>query len=68
MPSLKWLLGDINITEELLNDARLQPAIIKLNLSQKDPIQVGKYLFVLPPPPPEPEEEPKKDSKKGAKK
>ena len=55
MPSLKWLLGDINITEELLNDARLQPAIIKLNLSQKDPIQVGKYLFVLPPPPPEPE-------------
>jgi hypothetical protein len=38
MPTLKWMLGDINITEELLADARKSPVVVKLNLSKKDPI------------------------------
>ena len=54
MPSLKWILGDINITEELLGDARKSPVSVKLNLSKKDAIEVGKFNFVIPPPPPEP--------------
>ena len=54
MPTLNWILGDINITEELLAEARKFPMSIKLNLSQKDPIEVGKYKFVIPPPPEEP--------------
>lgn len=51
MPTLKWILGDINITEELLTDARKNPLSVKLNLSKKDPIEVGRYKFVVPPPP-----------------
>lgn len=51
MPTLKWILGDINITEELLADARKTPLVVKLNLSKKDPIEFGKYKFVIPPPP-----------------
>ena len=69
MPSLKWILGDVNVTEELLVDARKNPVSVKLNLSKKDPIEMGRFNFVIPPPPPEPEEETnKKDSKKGGKK
>lgn len=51
MPTLKWILGDINITEELLADARKTPLVVKLNLSKKDPIEFGRYKFVIPPPP-----------------
>lgn len=69
MPTLKWILGDINITEELLAEARQSPLMVKLNLSQRDPIEIDKYKFTIPPPPPEPEEETnKKDSKKDGKK
>jgi hypothetical protein len=38
MPTLKWILGDINITDDILNDARKNLLSIKLNLSKKDPI------------------------------
>ena len=38
MPTLNWLLGDINITDKLLEDARTSPVMIRLNLSQIDPI------------------------------
>lgn len=73
MPTLKWILGDSNITDDLLNDARKNPISVRLNLSKKDPIEVGKYKFLVPPPPEIPEEETnkkdsKKDTKKGAKK
>lgn len=69
MPSLKWILGDVNVTEELLADARKSPVVVRLNLSKKDPVEMGRFSFVIPPPPPEPEEETnKKDSKKGGKK
>jgi len=51
MPTLKWILGDINITEQLLNDARNSPLSVKLNLSKKDPIEVGNFNFIIPPPP-----------------
>ena len=63
------MLGDVNISEELLGDARKSPVSVRLNLSKKDPIEVGKFNFLIPPPPPEPEEETgKKDGKKGGKK
>lgn len=73
MPTLKWILGDINVTEDILNDARKVHLVVKLNLSKKDPIEIGKYKFVIPPPPEVPEEETnkkdgKKDTKKGGKK
>lgn len=51
MPTLKWILGDINVTEDLLSEARKSPLIVKLNLSKKDPIEIGKYKFLIPPPP-----------------
>lgn len=38
MPTLKWILSDTNITEDLLADARKNFVIVKLNLSKKDPI------------------------------
>lgn len=51
MPNIKWLLGDLNITDDLLIDARKSPVIVKLNLSKKDPIEIGKYKYLIPPPP-----------------
>lgn len=56
-----------------MSEARKSAALVKLNLSQKEAIEVGRFKFNAPPPPEEPEEETnkkdgKKDSKKGAKK
>jgi hypothetical protein len=51
MPNLRWMLGDVNITEEMLADARKSQVVVKLNLSKKDPIEIGKFKFLAPPPP-----------------
>ena len=47
MPTLKWILGDINITDDILNDARKNLLSIKLNLSKKfyNIIMRASYLF-----------------------
>jgi hypothetical protein len=45
--------------------------MLSVVLGKNEVIEVGKYVFKLPPPPPEPEEDKKdakKDGKKGAKK
>lgn len=68
MPKLSWVIGDHEITPELLEEARKQPCVLSLILGKNQMVEVGKYTFVVPPPPPEPEEDKsKKDSKKGKK-
>lgn len=66
MPKLSWIIGDHEITPELLEEARKQPCVLHLMLAKKESVEIGRYVFVVPPPPPEPEEE-KKDAKKGKK-
>ena len=66
MPKLSWIIGDHEITPELLEEARKQPCVLNLMLAKKESVEIGRYVFVVPPPPPEPEEE-KKDAKKGKK-
>lgn len=71
MPKLSWIIGDHEITPDLLAAARKSHCSVRLNLGKNETVEVGKYQFVVPPPPPEPEEEKKdakKDAKKGAKK
>lgn len=71
IPKLSWIIGDHDITPDLLEAARKQPCTLHLFLAKNESIEMGKYTFTVPPPPPEPEEDKKdtkKDNKKGAKK
>lgn len=71
MPTLNWLIGDHEITPELLESARKHPPVVQLLLNAEEGVELGKFTFLPPPPPPEPEEDKKdakKDSKKGGKK
>lgn len=69
MPTLQWLLGDIIINDDLLADARKNAVMVRMSLSTKENIEVGKFRYLIPPPPEIPPEEPKgKNAKKAAKK
>lgn len=54
MPKLSWIIGDHELKPQLLEEARKQPCVLNLLLGKKEQIEVGKYTFVVPPPPPEP--------------
>jgi hypothetical protein len=51
MPNIRWMLGDMNVSDEIIADARKSQVVIKLNLSKKDSIEIGKYRYLVPPPP-----------------
>lgn len=51
MPSLVWMIGDHEISPELLEEARKHPIIVKMYLSAKDSIDIGNLRYTIPPPP-----------------
>ena len=54
MPELKWIIGDHDITPELLESAKNSSVSVQLYVAKTQFVEIGKFKFVSPPPPEEP--------------
>ena len=51
MPELKWIIGDHDITPEMLESAKKSFVSVQLFVAKSEFVEVGKFKFISPPPP-----------------